>query len=112
MATRKANTKGTKKADRKEVTKIGSMEFKVLRAFEFNNGGISFDLSVDCAGADLSFYRLGIREGKEGAFIAFPSYKGSDGNYYHYFYLPLSDELQDQIIQAVYDQLDNAPEAE
>lgn len=112
MATRKT---GTKKADgnKKVVSKISNMNFTITRAVEFDNGGISFDMSVQLIDdLSISFYRLGIREGKEGSFISFPSYKGSDGNYYHYFYVPMTDELQDKVIQAVYDKLDNQSEAE
>lgn len=103
----------TKKAEGKKGAKISNMNFKVLRAFEFENGGISFDLSVELTeGLSLTFYRAGIRKGKEGDFVSFPSYKGSDGNYYHYYYLPLTDDLQDKVIQAVYDRLDNTSEEE
>lgn len=112
MATRKT---GTKKADgnKKAVAKISNMNFTINRAVEFDNGAISFDMGVELLeGLTISFYRLGIREGKEGSFISFPSYKGSDGNYYHYFYVPMTDELQDKVIQAVYDKLDNQSEAE
>lgn len=112
MATRKT---GTKKADgnKKATAKISNMNFVINRAIEFNGGGISFDMQVELLdGLMLSFYRLGVREGKEGSFISYPSYKGTDGNYYHYFYLPLTDDLQDKIIQAVYDKLDNTAEEE
>ena len=105
MATRKTQTK---KSETTESKKVVSGPYKILRAKEFENGGISFDMEF----AGITFYRLGVRSGKNGDFISYPSYKGSDGNYYHYFYLPLSDDTQDKIIQSVYNRLDDEPEEE
>ena len=104
MAERKRQTKKAETTEKKVV----SGAYKILRAREFEDGGISFDMEF----SGISFYRLGIREGKNGSFITYPSYKGTDGNYYHYFYLPLSDDTQDKIIQSVYNRLDDTPEEE
>lgn len=103
MAERKARQ--TKKQT--EVKKVEGA-YKILRAKEFTNGGISFDLEFN----GVSFYRLGIRSGKNGDFISFPSYKGTDENYYHYYYIPWTDDQAEKIIQSVYDRLDNEPETE
>lgn len=105
MATRR--TKATDTA--KETTrKVVSGPYKILRAKEFDNGGITFDMEFN----GITFYRLGVRKGQNGEFISYPSYKGTDGNYYHYFYLPLSDDTQDKIIQSVYNKLDGEDLAE
>lgn len=104
MATRKTQTKKSETTEKKVV----SGPYKILRAREFENGGISFDMEF----AGITFYRLGVRSGKNGDFISYPSYKGTDGNYYHYFYLPLSDDTQDKIIQSVYNRLDDEPDQE
>ena len=106
---RRRKTRTNKEDCNKKVeSKISNMNFTITRAVEFENGGISFDLAVQIIDdISISLYRLGIIEGKKGSFISFPSYKGSDGNYYHYFYVPMTDELQDKVIQAVYDKLDN-----
>lgn len=108
MATRRTNATDKAKEATKKTRKEVHGEYKILRAVEFDNGGISFDMEFN----DITFYRLGIRKGQNGEFISYPSYKGSDGNYYHYYYLPLSDESQDKIIQLVYNKLDGEDSAE
>lgn len=110
MAERKARANKTdaKNETTKKVAKVEDGAFKILRAKEFTNGGISFDMEF----RGMTFYRLGVRSGKNGDFISYPSYKGTDGNYYHYYYIPLDDEGQDAIIQAVYNVLDSEPEVE
>ena len=59
--------------------------------------GIVFDLSVNGA----TFYSCREVEGKNGDFVAFPSYKGKNGKYYTHCYFPLSDEEQEKILDLV-----------
>lgn len=97
MATRK-----TKAAEgKKEFISIDS--FKVLRAHEFNNGNVSFDLAVN--GVILNRLTVVSRKDGSGEFISFPSYE-NNGKWYNYCYMALSEEDSDKIIQAVYDNLD------
>ncbi|MBR5004521.1 MAG: hypothetical protein IKY14_03560, partial [Erysipelotrichaceae bacterium] len=73
MAEQKNRTRrsAAKKAEPAKITG----DFKIIRAYEFDDGTISFDMDF----AGISFYRCMIRQGKNGDFIAFPSYKGGDG---------------------------------
>ena len=98
----RTNRRSSKKAEPEKVTGT----FKILRAYEFEDGTISFDFDMN----GLSFYRCMIRKGKNGDFIAFPSYKGSDGNYYHYYYINFAEDLAEAIIDAVYAKLDTEDE--
>ena len=45
-------------------------------------------------------------EGKNGDFISFPQYKGSDGNYYNNVYVALSDEDSAKILTAIQTAID------
>lgn len=100
MATRKAKvTEGEKKA--REFMKVES--FSILRAHEFKNGNISFDMSIN--GVILNRLTVVSRKDGSGEFISFPSYE-NNGKWYNYCYMSLSPEDSDKIIQAVYDNLD------
>ena len=70
------------------------IEVKNVRELEW---GIVFDLMVNGA----TFYSCRAVEGKNGDFIAFPSYKGKNGKYYTHCYFPLSDEEQESILDLV-----------
>ena len=95
--------KSNKKTEDKKFMSVS--EFSILRAHEFDNGNISFDLKIN----GLTLYRLSVVSVKDSdrVFIGFPSYQAKDGKWYNYFYLPLSDEDMDKIINAVYDNLDD-----
>lgn len=105
MAEQRTRTR-SKAADNKKDVKKVSGEFKILRAYEFDDGTISFDMEL----CGITFYRTMIRKGKNGDFIAFPSYKGSDGNYYHYYFIPFEDDQAEKIIDAVFKKLDSETE--
>lgn len=98
MAERKRSAKKTER----ETIKVEA--FKILRAHEFNNGNVSFDMEIN----GVSLYRLTVVSRKDGSgeFISYPSYE-NNGKWYNYCYLALSDEDSDKIIQAVYDNLDD-----
>lgn len=105
MAEQKNRTRrstGSKKAEPAKITG----EFNIIRAYEFDDGTISFDMDF----AGISFYRCMIRKGKNGDFIAFPSYKGGDGNYYHYYYINFDEETAEAVIDAVFKKLDTEDE--
>ena len=80
-------------------------DFSILRTHEFDNGNISFDLKIN----GITLYRLSVVSVKDSdrVFIGFPSYQAKDGKWYNYYYLPLSDEDMDKIINAVYDNLND-----
>lgn len=57
---------------------------------------------------EVYIYNCRIVDGKKGAFLAFPSYEGSDGKYYNYAYLDkdsktttLVQELVDQYVEGL-----------
>lgn len=89
----KVNTKENNEINNKKEAKI----IAVKRAKEFE-WGISFDMIVN----DVSIYgcRL-ISNNVHETFVAFPSRKGTDGNYYKHAYVKLSDEDTQNIIAQI-----------
>lgn len=47
---------------------------------------------------DVTIYGCRVVESQKGDFLAFPSHKGKDGNYYNYAYVRLSDEEQKKVL--------------
>ena len=75
-------------------------EFKVtisrVKAFDDNN--IACDLTVNGVSISGCVYRQGVKDGKDYAFISFPSRKNEkDGKYYNHAYFPISDDLLNDI---------------
>ena len=73
------------------VTHVRKKEKKIL-----------FDLSVN----GISIYNMVYREyknndGEEGVIIAFPSFKGENNKYYNHVWFPVSNDLKNQIIEAI-----------
>lgn len=60
-------------------------------------GRVRFALTVN----DITVYGCNVVEGKNGDFISFPSYKGSDGKYYNHVYVPLTESEQKGILEDV-----------
>lgn len=81
----------------RETKEEQAREFTVKRAHEFKNGNVSFDFDVD----GISFYRATVVKGKNGEFVSFPQYE-SNGKYYSYYYMKLTDKEQDALIDQVY----------
>ena len=100
MAERRRSNKSTEKA--REFMKVDS--FKITRAHEFDNGNVSFDMLIN----GVQIYRLSVVSAKDSdrQFIGFPSYQ-SNGKWYNYVYLPLTEEDSDKIINEVYNNLDD-----
>lgn len=100
MAERRRSNKSAEKA--RETMKVDS--FKITRAHEFDNGNVSFDMLIN----GVQIYRLSVISAKDSdrQFIGFPSYQ-SNGKWYNYVYLPLSEEDSDKIINEVYNNLDD-----
>ena len=95
--------KSNRKTEDKKFMEV--KDFSILRAHEFDNGNISFDLKIN----GITLYRLSVVSVKDSdrVFIGFPSYQAKDGKWYNDYYLPLSDGDMDKIINAVYDNLDD-----
>lgn len=71
--------------------------WEIKRAKQFKDGNITLDIEVN----GITIYGARVVKGKKNEFIAWPSYKGSDGNYYNHVYCPISQEEQDAIIKEV-----------
>lgn len=79
--------------------KIAITDLKVLRAKEYKNSCF-IDLRIN----GVKIYGCRYVEGKNGDFISFPSYKGSDGKYYNYAWVDL-DEASVSLIDEAIDKL-------
>lgn len=101
MANERRSTSRSKKEEpkKRETIKIDFDDLKVTRAYTFDNGDITFDMKYK----DVCFYRLRVvHTHDDREFVSFPSYE-SNGKYYNYFYLALSNEDQEKLIDMVYD---------
>ena len=90
----KVNTKKNNEINDKKEAKI----IAVKRAKEFD-WGISFDMIVN----DVTIYgcKLLLKKSSDETFIAFPSRKGTDGKYYNYAYVQLSEEETKDIVAQI-----------
>lgn len=84
-------------AAKEEAVKIYNLEVK--RAKEYKNT-VFFDVDIN----GVMIYGCRFVEGKNGDFVSFPSYKGSDGKYYSHAYIKL-DEASVKLIDEQIDQL-------
>lgn len=82
---------------KEEVNCMAITEIQVKRAKVFESGDISFDAVVN----GVTIYGMMYKHWKNGAFISFPSRKGSNGKYYNYCYFKVSEDnmesIEDQI---------------
>ena len=65
---------------------------------------VSFTLDL---GIGISLYNVKAVQGKETDFIAAAENKGKNGTYYKNYGLYLTEESQDQLLEAVYAEIDN-----
>ena len=83
----------------KKTMNINMDDVKIKRAYEFDNGNVSFDMEY----AGMTFYRMTVVKTKDGKeFVSFPSYE-SNGKWFNYYYMPLSEKDQDALIDLVYE---------
>ena len=92
---KKATTK--KVANREEIV-VASFEVKNVRVVSTKNGDLIF-FTLNLNGIFINNCK--VATGKNGDFISFPSYKGSDGNYYNTVYAALSQADSDAILEEV-----------
>lgn len=85
--------------DNQESLQITS--YQIDRAKVSKDGLVRFNLTLN--GVSINGCR--VAEGKNGDFIAFPSYKGTDGKYYQHVWVRLSSEDQDKILKEVEDMI-------
>lgn len=81
---------------------LKSFEFSITRVYEMKSGDILFDAVVN----EINLYGMAVKKGDKGEWVAMPSRKGNDDKYYKHFYLNLDDKQIDELIQAVFDKLD------
>lgn len=80
------------------MAKIIEHEFTVTRAKEFDNGNISFDMTVD---GYVKIYGCTVVDGKDGQFISFPARKGKDGKWYSHCWCGISESETKEIIKQI-----------
>lgn len=83
-----------------------NIEFAVKNCREFADGGISFALVL--MDGKITLYGCRVINGREGEYIAFPARKGKDEKWYNHFFVNLTKEETAEIINVVYETLDNA----
>lgn len=77
------------------------IKWEIRSAQTWDNGGTSFAIDfVLEGGRKLTVYNCRVVDGEKQNFISFPARKGKDGKYYSYAYIRLTDEEQEEIIQA------------
>lgn len=74
----------------------------IRSANQWDDDSINFALDIEVAeDRAVTVYGCRIAEGRDGAFVSWPSRKGKDGKYYSHAYLQLTDEEQEEIIEEV-----------
>lgn len=104
MNTSKAK-KVTKKAEQteREYIELRSAEIKNVRVVEAKSGDLVFFTAVING---VVIYNCRVATGKNGDFISFPQYKGSDGKWYNNVYVSLTEEDSNQILELVQAEID------
>lgn len=93
--------RGSEKRERPAELQVTSWEVQKARS---TRGGVYFSLVLN----GITINNCRIAETREGVkFISMPQYKGSDGNYYSTVYCRIPDDVQEEIIDAVYDQAED-----
>lgn len=104
-----AQTKNTNKRTIPNQRDTARPEFRVSHVFQFDDGGITFWLHY----GRCTIYGCRIAHGDNGEFIAFPSRKveakrrGETAKYYSHAYIPLDMDESCDIINMVYDAIEN-----
>lgn len=78
-----------KKSETNPVTYV----VEVLRAHDFKNGTVAFDMVVN--GVTIYGCRYIDKNGKQ--FVSFPQYKDKDGKYWNYAMFKIDEKLQLEI---------------
>lgn len=87
--------------------KKSDLDIEVTRAHQYANKKTKkettfFDMKVN----GVSIYGCTLVEGKNGTFVSFPSYKGSNDKYYNHAWVELSDDDIELIETLVSDALE------
>lgn len=105
MDTSKAKKKTTSKKTTIEPIKVDMKNTEVtsVRVVETKKGDLVF-FTLKINGVYINNCK--VATGKDGDFIGWPQYQGSNDKWYNVCYVPLSDEDTEIILQAVQDKLD------
>lgn len=99
---KKPNTESKAKSNSKqEELKIDS--FSVNRVHQFDNGGVTFDMTVN----GITIYGCLVVETKDGDFIGLPQRKGNDGKWYSIVWAKFSEKDSKDILAEVEKQLNS-----
>ena len=105
MDTSKAKKQTKKEEAERERTfaEIREHEVSNVRVIDTKKGDmVLFTLAVN----GVTIYNCRVATGKNGDFISFPQYKGSNGNYYNNVYVAISDEDSKKILAEVQEAID------
>ena len=75
------------------------MEVKVRKIENCDNFVGSVTVTCDSEVGELTLYNLKVMKGRKGYFLATPSRKGKDGQYYSEYYLADVDEILPEILK-------------
>ena len=91
----KPNTESKAKSKKGEELIIDS--FSVNRVHQFDNGGVTFDMTVN----GIAIYGCRVIETKDGDLIGLPQRKGKDGKYYSIVWARFSETDTKDILAEV-----------
>lgn len=92
-----------KKATEKQVFQSENIKIEFRPYENKNTVGFCTVTFYDC----ITIYQCSVARTKDGkVFVAFPSYKASNGNYYNYAYLDKDDELAAELDTLINDSLE------
>ena len=97
---KKPNTESKAKS---KQDKLNIDSFSVNRVHQFDNGGVTFDMTVN----GISIYGCRVVETKDGDFIGLPQRKGNDGKYYSIVWARISETDTKDILAEVEKQLNS-----
>jgi DNA-binding cell septation regulator SpoVG len=104
MARRTSSKKESKKASEKEIFKGENVQIEFRPYEDGNLLGFATLLLYD---EEIKVYNCRVVEGKTGPFVSYPSYKGSDGNYYNIVYIDKDSDLASEIVEVLTEGLNN-----
>lgn len=97
----KPNTESNAKSKNGKELKIDS--FSINRVHQFNNGGVTFDMTVN----SITIYGCRVVETKDGDFIGLPQRQGNDGKWYSIVWAKFSEADTKDILAEVEKQLNS-----
>ena len=108
--------KKTNKEEKKEVRKVEykPAEINVSKVKEIKGKDDCYRFNLEINGVSIygcSYITYVNKDGKEDNFIAFPQYKGTDGNYYNTCWFPINDSAYSKEFQLIEELIGKALEA-